>query len=397
VLRFGGVWVTAAPVIVTDGEARAALAAVRSLGAAGLPVHVVASKPSSLAGCSRFALREHVLPDPDRAPEAWAEALAGLATSLPGSLLLPVTEVALGTIYETGGLQHCHVAAPGPSEYGMAVDKHGLLERARAVGLDTPRSVLVEDPERLAELPQGFRFPVVLKARRSRWFEDGGWRYGGVRIVENEAELRAAVRDPGFAAGALLQEFVPGHGEGLFFLMEHGAPRARFAHRRLREKPPWGGVSVLCESVEPDPALARASERLLGDLGWHGVAMVEFRRAPDGRAALMEVNPRLWGSLQLAIDAGLDFPHLLASLYRGEPLPPVEPRIGVRTRWLFGDLDHLSIALRRRPVRRALGRSALGLVAQFLRSFFDGTRLEVWRRDDQGPFRAELRERLGRS
>ncbi len=388
---------TTPPVIVTDGEARAALASVRSLGAAGLPVHVVASKPSSLAACSRFAVREHVLPDPERAPGAWAEALAALASALPGSLILPVTEIALGTLYETDLLPECRVAAPGPSEYGIAVDKHELIERARAAGLDAPRSVLIEDLESLAELPQGFRFPVVLKARRSRWFEDGAWRLGGVRIVEHETELSAAVRDHGFAAGALLQEFVPGHGEGLFFLMENGVPRARFAHRRLREKPPWGGVSVLCQSVEPDPVLARASERLLGDLGWHGVAMVEFRRAPDGRAALMEVNPRLWGSLQLAIDAGVDFPRLLASLYRGEPLPPVEPRIGVRTRWLFGDLDHLAIALRRRSVRRGLGRSAPGLVAQFVRSFFDGTRLEVWRRDDPGPFRAELRERLGRS
>ena len=51
-----------------------------------------------------------------------------------------------------------------------------------------------------------------------------------------------------------------------------------------------------------------ASEQLLGDLAFHGVAMVEFRRTPDGRAALMEVNPRLWGSLQLAIDAStIDF------------------------------------------------------------------------------------------
>ena len=388
---------TAGPVIVTDGESRAALAAVRSLGAAGIPVHVVASKPSSLAGCSRFAQTELVLPDPQHAAVAWAEALSGLATSLPGSLILPVTEVALGTVHESGLAKRCAVAAPGAEEYAIAVDKHALLKRASSVGLDVPRGVLIEDPKSLGELPPGFALPVVVKARRTRWLDGDRWCGGGARIVRTAADLQAAAHDPGFAAGALLQEFVPGHGEGLFFLMEHGVARARFAHRRLREKPPWGGVSVLCESVEPDPELARASERLLGELGWHGVAMVEFRRAPDGRAALMEVNPRLWGSLQLAIDAGVDFPRLLASLYRGETLPPVESRIGVRTRWLFGDLDHLAIALRRRAVRQALGRSAPALVAQFVRSFFDGSRLEVWRRDDPGPFRAELRERLGRA
>ncbi len=67
----------------------------------------------------------------------------------------------------------------------------------------------------------------------------------------------------------------------------------------------------------------------------------------------------------------------------------------MRTRWRLGDLDHLAIALRRRAVRRALGRSAPALAGAFLGSFFDGTRLEVWRRDDRGPFWVELRGRLG--
>jgi predicted ATP-grasp superfamily ATP-dependent carboligase len=382
---------------VTDGESRPALAAVRSLGAAGIPVHVVATKRSSLAGCSRFALSEHVLPDPESAASGWAEALYRVAASLPESLVLPVTEVAVGTIHETGLADRCSVAAPERAEYAVAVDKHLLLERARAAGLDSPRGVLIEDPERLEELPEGFQFPVVVKARRSRWLEGDLWRRGGVRIARSASELRDAARDPGFAAGALVQEFVPGHGEGLFFLMEHGSVRARFAHRRLREKPPWGGVSVLCESIRPDPEVARGCERLLGDLDWHGVAMVEFRRSPEGRAALMEVNPRLWGSLQLAIDAGVDFPRLLVALYRGEAIDPVEPRIGARSRWLLGDLDHLAIALRRRSARQALGRSALGVLAEFGRSFFDGTRLDVCRRSDLGPFRSELRDRLRRS
>src|SRR5439155_25387070 len=124
-------------------------------------------------------------------------------------------------------------------------------------------------------------------------------------------ELAAARSAPGFAGGVLLQEFVAGRGEGVFLLTDRGRPLARFAHRRLREKPPWGGVSVLSEAIAPDPELLAGSERLLAELALTGVAMVEFRRAPGGPAYLMEVNPRLWGSLQLAIDAGVDFPSML--------------------------------------------------------------------------------------
>src|SRR5262249_60009739 len=104
----------------------------------------------------------------------------------------------------------------------------------------------------------------------------------------------------------------------------------------------------------------------------------------------MELNPRLWGSLQLAVDAGVDFPSLLVALHRGEPISMPVPRLGVRTRWLLGDLDHLFVSLRRRSVRRQIGTSVPRLLGDFARSFADGTRLEVLRRDDWRPFLREV-------
>jgi predicted ATP-grasp superfamily ATP-dependent carboligase len=123
--------------------------------------------------------------------------------------------------------------------------------------------------------------------------------------------------------------------------------------------------------------------------------MLEFRRAPDGRAALLEMNPRLWGSLQLAVDAGVDFPSLLVDLHRGLPIASPEPRLGVRTRWLLGDLDSLLISLRRRRIRELTGVSASHAIGDFLRSFVDGSRSEVLRRDDLRPFLRELGQWLG--
>jgi predicted ATP-grasp superfamily ATP-dependent carboligase len=152
----------------------------------------------------------------------------------------------------------------------------------------------------------------------------------------------------------------------------------------------------LRESIPLDPERLRQVEALLDALDYEGPVMAEFRT--DAKECwLIELNARLWGSLQLAVDAGVDFPRLLVALYRSETVAPVEPRIGVRSRWLLGDLDHLAIALRRRSARQTLGRTPLGVIAQFLRSFFDGTKLDVWRRSDPGPFRSELRDRLRRS
>jgi predicted ATP-grasp superfamily ATP-dependent carboligase len=119
--------------------------------------------------------------------------------------------------------------------------------------------------------------------------------------------------------------------------------------------------------------------------------MLEFRRSPTGRAALMELNPRLWGSLQLAIEAGVDFPSLLVDLHRGAEIPPIEPRLGVRSRWLLGDLDHLLLSVLRPSVHRAPGAGLLSLLGGFLASFVDGSRTEVFRWNDPRPFARELR------
>ena len=383
--------------IVTDGETRPALAAVRSLGARGVPVHVLVEEPPGLAGASRFATAVHAAPSAEGDPAAWAAALAGLVEQLPGALVLPVTEVSVGTCFALGLDRSLAIALPPRDAYETATDKHALLREATACGIPVPRSTLVERAETLSGLPPGHAYPVIVKARRSRWLEERGggsrgvWRRGGLWLARSDADLRRIAGEPGAQGGVLVQEWVPGGGAGIFFLFDRGTPRARFAHRRLREKPPSGGVGVLSEAVEPDPALAAKSEALLRRLGWHGVAMVEFRRATDGRAWLMEVNPRLWGSLQLAIDAGVDFPAMLVALERGGPLPAATPRPGIRTRWLLGDLDRLWILLRDREQREAVGQGPLAALLQFARGFVDGSHEEVLRWSDPRPFAVELR------
>lgn len=381
-------------ILVTDAETRAALAAVRSLGRAGHEIHTICARPRGLASASRFVRAEHVLPDAERAPDAWAAALETLCREIRSDWILPITELSLGTLYAAGLDARLPCLAPSSAAYAAATDKHGILEIARQVGIRVPKSVLVESPASLTALPAGFVYPAILKARRSRFRAGAGWGSGAVVLVESSAHLARVVHDPGFAQGLLVQEFLPGHGEGIFLLARGGECLAAFAHRRLREKPPSGGVSVLRESVEPDPRLLAASQALIARLGLDGVAMVEFRCPPGEEPALMEINPRLWGSLQLAIDAGIDFPELLWRMHAGLPVPMPEARLGVRTRWLLGDVDHLLISLKRVDMRKATGRTRRAVVFDFLRSFWDGSRLEVLRAEDLRPFLRELRQWL---
>ena len=382
-------------IVVTDAETRAALAAVRSLGRAGHEIHTTCARPAALASASRFARAEHVLPDAERDPVAWARELEALCERIDADWILPITELSLCALYAADVHTRRSCLCPSPAAYAASTDKHHILEVAQRVGIQVPRSVLVEVPAALSELPNGFEFPVILKARRSRFWAGDHWASGGVVLVRGRDELLRAVRDPGFSGGLLVQEFIPGHGEAIFVLARGGDCLAAFAHRRLREKPPSGGVSALRESVAPDPDLLAASVALVSEIGLDGVAMVEFRCAPGEQPALMEINPRLWGSLQLAIDSGADFPDLLWRMHTNRPVPKPTVEIGVRTRWLLGDVDHLLIALRRADMREATGRSRFQVCLDFLRSFRDGSRLEVLRRDDWRPFARELRGWVG--
>ncbi len=114
-------------------------------------------------------------------------------------------------------------------------------------------------------------------------------------------------------------------------------------HRRIRENPPTGGASS-CAASFYDGKLKEYGTRLLDLLGWHGVAMVEFRYdARSGTYKLMEINPKFWGSLDLALAAGVDFPHCLCRMAQGHALDYCEEYDReLRYHWpLSGEIQHV--------------------------------------------------------
>ena len=185
-----------------------------------------------------------------------------------------------------------------------------------------PDTQFIESADQLEEMIDAIDYPVVLKPYRSRILSNGTWKSFGVTYAHSPGELRALVRQKeAFSKNPfLLQSYIHGRGEGVFTLYDKGTPITFFAHRRIREKPPSGGVSVLRESIPVDPLMRDIAQKLLDAANWHGVAMVEFKVSDSGTPYLMEVNARFWGSLQLAIDAGVDFPFLLFSTAVGKSL-----------------------------------------------------------------------------
>lgn len=386
-------------ILITDGEQRAALALVRSLGRAGHTVFVCSSRPRSLAGASRYCRAQAAVPDALREPDACRRAVSRLLSHWQVEVLLPVTEPTLLALLparsEWPGVQ---LPFPDLDTFRRMADKAEVLRTAGDVGIAVPQQrPLCSQADLDALIARGIEFPVVIKPSRSVSDTGGRQAKWDVTHAADVDQLKRRIHDyPAPAYPLLIQRRILGPGVGIFALLWDGEPRALFAHRRIREKPPSGGVSVYRESIAIDPSLAAASIALLRRLEWQGVAMVEYKvEAATGTPFLMEINGRFWGSLQLAIDAGVDFPVLLLEACAGRNPDPVSTyREGTRSRWFWGDVDHLLTRLRRSAAALDLPPDAPGRMAA-IREFFrlrpSVDRNEILRSSDPVPF---LRESL---
>jgi predicted ATP-grasp superfamily ATP-dependent carboligase len=396
-------------VLILDGETRTALAATRALGKCGVDVWIAASSQGALSFSSKFASRKIVIQSPQTQPEDFSRWLREYVSSERPSMLLPVTDasVMLAARYADELTALTGFPFSDAATLSLASNKGELADLAKRCGLAVPQTLriarqAVRDPNWTEQI-KSIRFPAVLKPETSAANIEG-------RLVKISVEYAASVeqaiailngvsRKENILIDFIVQEQISGAGVGVFALCHQGNPLTFFCHRRLLEKPPSGGVSVLSESISPGEAPVADAFRLLRELTWEGVAMLEFKAGTDGKMYLLEINPRLWGSLQLAIDSGRDFPQLLTKLASCQSetdhaefaswcrtLP--EYSVGRRLRWVLGTLDHALIRLRKEKL------TALSdiFLRNSLRLFERPTRtgIETWRASDQRPFYAEL-------
>ncbi len=380
-------------VLVTDAAQRASLAVIRSLGKAGVPVIACDTSDAAIGGASRYCQRYVVCPDSRSKPLAFIDWVASFCRDEAISVVFPITETSSqALLMHPQQLQHIRLPFTDFDRLITIADKASLLDQARACGLEVPHSYYYDQGSDVpAELP--LTPPFIAKPSRSNHWLGDRWLSTEVSIVRSAQDWQQLLqeREDLREHPILLQEFIPGRGAGIFALYHHGEPLSFFAHRRLREKPPSGGVSVWSESCQPDPGIQAQAKAILDRVQWHGVAMIEFRVDDNGKAWLMEVNTRFWGSLQLAIDAGFDFPWLLyQSCVLNRPIAAPKWQPGNRLRWWLGDLDRLYLVLKSGDFSAA---DKCRAILQFLRPD-RRTRHEVNRWSDLKPAWLELKQWL---
>jgi len=394
------------PCYVLGIETQIGLSLIRELGEAGVPVVGIATDADAIGLRSRFLAHGEILRSP-RADRGLEELRAIGERYGPGYLLTVSEANTAWLIDHREQLGRITPLLPSREAFAVVLDKTRTLEAAAAVGLDVPKSACPASWDEVEQIARGFPFPAVLK-----WSDPNAvapaLRAAGIELVKAEyvytAEdfLRAAERYRSVGAWPLVQEYCAGVGLGQFFFMHRGEAVRRFQHLRVAEWPPEGGFSSVCDAVPLDQFvdLQEQSIRLLQQIGWDGVAMVEYRYdSASGRAVLMEVNGRFWGSFPLAMYCGAGFGLLAYSLQGQGRMPELPPlREDLRCRMVVTEIKRLRRILlqpgliRDRSFRVRPLRELVRFVADFLRP---SVRYYVWSWKDIKPFFRDLRNALG--
>ncbi len=384
-------------ILILDAETRAALATVRSLGAAGYTCFTASHHKRSIASSSKYSKAFFHSPDIRFDSKAFLSWLLEIVSSQSITTILPMTDATVESLGEHEEQLKALVEYPviSRSILHLVQDKYHLIETAKKVGLRVPKTIPLifsspEDTNIPESLKNELTYPFMLKPRSSvQTSSRGGLQSPPRKVINSDSDFSRFVSGlPSFPLSYLAQELIPGSGTGIFCLYKNNRSILDFAHRRVLEKPPEGGVSVLSQAITPPEDLLKSVHLLLNEYSWEGVAMTEFKITPEGKPYLMEINPRFWGSLQLAIDAGYDFPR---SLLDSEYCSP-ERNTNTLLRWELGTLDHMIIRYKEEGFIALIKR----IINNDFYLFKRGVRGEILRLSDPKPFITEFRNYFSR-
>lgn len=326
-------------VLVTDAQMRSSLAVIRSLGKKGLKVTAAEETRFTTGFFSKYCDDKLVYPNPKKEEEKFMETILGCVKNGDYDVLFPVADNCLKAIIKNREQleKYIKIALPANETFMKGYDKGNTLKIAGENGIPFPETYF--NLEELYENQEKLNYPLVVKPRISSGSRGLKICYSFGGVISTYKKLRENFGD------LLVQEYIPYKGEiGVYSLFNFDSePRAVTVQQRIRSYPVSGGPSTLRKTVknETSKEAIEIGFKLLKAMNWSGVGMVEFRiDGRDGSLKLMEVNPRFWGSLQLSILAGVDFPYVLYRLIMdGDVESALDYKDEVYCRWLLpGDI-----------------------------------------------------------
>lgn len=357
--------------LVTDAQLRSVVAGLRGLGRAGVGVRALSSRRAGAGRWSRHAVSRGLVPEVLHDPAGFVRAVAASARGVvdaggPAPVVYPGREESVDALLEHAGVLTGVARLPygDPAAVERLRDKRGLEELADEAGLSAPPTIMAATAGELRDSDATLT-PSAIKPAYP----------GGVlmstRLLETPEELHEILKDLPSGEPLLVQKRADGKLRAIGLVVDHdGSVVARVQQVALRTWPMEAGASRLAVTVAPDEELIRRCATLLTKAGYAGFAQMQFVEV-DGRAALIDVNPRFYGSLPLALAAGVNLPAAWHAVVCDRPRPaPGRYRVGVSFRWLEADL---TAAMRDGEIRPLLRRAAAPRIGA------------MWAKDDPVP------------
>ena len=326
------------PAIVVDVGFVNGLAAIRSLGRAGLRVYAVDHRPSALGFRSRYATRA-LAPSALEDEEGFVRTLA----SLGRGVVFPTHDEGLRAIARHR--DELDLLCPFPRDLERIQRKRVQLEAA----VDAPQTRYPASADDAVAAAAELGYPVLVKPSEPVGFRQ---RLGRQALRCDTADDVRRAYEQAAEFEPMVQEVIPGGDDELYtlgaYLDEQLEPLGLFSGRKLRQTPRGIGTARVGEAVWVQEVVDAGLE-LLRRLGCNGLSQVELKRDPrDGRFKLMEVNPRLWQWHSLAAACGVDLPLIAYRDLTGQRVEPVRMN-GRRRRWAIALMPGESPAFPRPP------------------------------------------------
>ena len=331
-------------ILITDGNYKHSLGILRNIGEYIGKSYVLSNRKFSISGLSKYCKKEIVVPEYD--DNLFLEELIKNIKKYKINLIILVGTNSFKYIVphknkiEKAGAKFISV---DNKKLNQVFSKKETYEIANKLNIPYPKSFYPIKMDDIYDISKKITYPCVIK---------GLYEVGGniVRYVYNKEELISEYKsvcsyyslneDNGLP---LIQEYIEGYGCAFFAVYDNGKCGITFQHKRIREMPPSGGVSVCAESYKNN-LVEQYGKIILDYLEWHGVAMVEFKMTEKGIPVLMEINPKFWGSLDLALEAGVNFPLELIKIFKGKMIGKENNfyKYPLRYHWpLDGDIIHM--------------------------------------------------------
>jgi predicted ATP-grasp superfamily ATP-dependent carboligase len=365
--------------LILDANLRQSLVAVRSLGSLGKRVaaleciDVLSSSAPSFS--SRWCSRAYRAPAYFPEAEPFLSYLKQILRYTGARVLITSSDGTLALLREHRREleQYVSIALAKEEALEVACNKEKTLQMAEGLGLAVPRGMVVRAPQEVAMAVKEIGLPAVVKPVET-WCWEAGNQQGGRLIcglVTTVEEAKSVVEKlTRYRGTVLFQQYLSGRREAISLLYARGTVYARFAQWARRTQPPLGGTSVLRQSIALPEDTSAQAERLVREMDLEGYAEVEFRRDAAGKAYLMEVNPRLSASVEVAVRAGVDFPYLLYQWAKGERIEKIgHYRAGGWMRYLEGDIVTIAqmVKQRGRPDVPAFSWALIEFMSDFFR------------------------------